>query len=431
MDSGQVERLPGFHEDTSIQDRRVEGRSLPSVRGERVAVRPYLSVDEQDREDGSHLQHLDGRRMIGQNSSNAARDRATRLEEVFEGARLLELVQGGHPRGHRRRVSRERAAVEELVPRRVRELEDLRPAQEGAARQAPSDHLAEAHEIRDDSICMLGASVRHAKAAHDLVENQRDVEPRGHLSESLEEVPIGGDERALDRLQDDASEAIRMLADASLGGREVVERKDEGVLQDMVGRSPGARGGREASVRLLPRGRVTDEELVDPSVVMPLEFSDHRSASIGAGDAHRVEGRLGPGDGEANHPVRVRAPARLASTFAMRSSPSIAPRNTLRRHGPRFQVGGRGPEIVPIVQGPAKTRRFFDRIAPWYDWINARIYKREWLNRVRSEIRGTRALDVGVGTGLSAGGLPTAIGIDLSRGTLSGGRCRGGLRRAC
>src|SRR5438876_6390738 len=35
--------------------------------------------------------------------------------DLLEGARLLELVQGGHSRGHRRRVSRERAAVEELV----------------------------------------------------------------------------------------------------------------------------------------------------------------------------------------------------------------------------------------------------------------------------------------------------------------------------
>src|SRR5439155_7328883 len=123
--------------------------------------------------------------------------------------------------------------------------------------------------------------------------------------EYLEEVPIGSDERALNRLEDDAGDAIRMLADASLGGREVVERKDEGVVQDMVGRSPGAGGGREASLRLRGGRLVTDEELVDAPVVVPFEFSDHRSASIGAGDAHRVEGRLGPGDGEADPPVRM------------------------------------------------------------------------------------------------------------------------------
>ena len=93
-------------------------------------------------------------------------------------------------------------------------------------------------------------------------------------------------------------------------------------------------------------------------------------------------------------------------------------------------MGGRGPEIVPIVQGPAKTRRFFDRIAPWYDRINARIYKREWLNRVRSEFRGTRILDVGVGTGFSTGELPTAVGIDLSQEMLKRARYRGDLLRA-
>src|SRR5438046_9093927 len=86
--------------------------------------------------------------------------------------------------------------------------------------------------------------------------------------------------------------------------------------------------------------------------------------------------------------------------------------------------------MVPIVQGPAKTRRFFDRIAPWYDRINARIYKREWLNRVRSEFRGTRILDVGVGTGFSTGELPTAVGIDLSQEMLKRARYHRDLLRA-
>ena len=40
---------------------------------------------------------------------------------------------------------------------------------------------------------------------------------------------------------------------------------------------------------------------------------------------------------------------------------------------------------VPVVQGAAKALRFFDHIAPWYDRINARIYKRRCT---RSESRG-------------------------------------------
>jgi ubiquinone/menaquinone biosynthesis C-methylase UbiE len=88
------------------------------------------------------------------------------------------------------------------------------------------------------------------------------------------------------------------------------------------------------------------------------------------------------------------------------------------------------PGTVPIVQGAARTRRFFDRIAPWYDRINARIYKREWRERVRSEIRGSRVLDVGVGTGFTTGHLANAVGIDLSRQMLGRARYAGQLIRA-
>jgi ubiquinone/menaquinone biosynthesis C-methylase UbiE len=87
-------------------------------------------------------------------------------------------------------------------------------------------------------------------------------------------------------------------------------------------------------------------------------------------------------------------------------------------------------DAVPVVQGAAKTIRFFDHIAPWYDRINARIYKREWLARVRSEIRGNRVLDVGVGTGFTTGHLPTAVGIDLSGNMLRRARYRAHLIRA-
>jgi len=85
---------------------------------------------------------------------------------------------------------------------------------------------------------------------------------------------------------------------------------------------------------------------------------------------------------------------------------------------------------VPVVLGAAKARRFFDRIAPWYDRINARIYKRAWLERIRSEIRGARVLDVGVGTGFTTGHLSDAVGIDLSVEMLHRARYRGALVRA-
>jgi len=61
---------------------------------------------------------------------------------------------------------------------------------------------------------------------------------------------------------------------------------------------------------------------------------------------------------------------------------------------------------VPLVEGAARTGRFFDRLAPWYQRINAWIYRPEWLNR------------------------DDAVGIDLSREMLRRARYRGQLVRA-
>lgn len=85
---------------------------------------------------------------------------------------------------------------------------------------------------------------------------------------------------------------------------------------------------------------------------------------------------------------------------------------------------------MPLVRGRERTRRFFDRIAPVYDRLNVRIYRAEWLARVRAEIRGPRVLDVGVGTGFTTSHLPDAVGIDLSVEMLRRATYRGALIRA-
>jgi SAM-dependent methyltransferase len=84
---------------------------------------------------------------------------------------------------------------------------------------------------------------------------------------------------------------------------------------------------------------------------------------------------------------------------------------------------------VPLLSGPRRARRFFDRLAPLYDRINAWIYKDEWLAKVRAALRG-RVLDVGVGTGFTTGDLADAVGIDLSLEMLRRARYRGDLVRA-
>ncbi len=84
---------------------------------------------------------------------------------------------------------------------------------------------------------------------------------------------------------------------------------------------------------------------------------------------------------------------------------------------------------MPLLSGSRRARRFFDRLAPLYDGINARIYKPEWLAKVRALLQG-RVLDIGVGTGFTTGHLKDAVGIDLSAEMLRRARYRGNLIRA-
>jgi SAM-dependent methyltransferase len=83
-----------------------------------------------------------------------------------------------------------------------------------------------------------------------------------------------------------------------------------------------------------------------------------------------------------------------------------------------------------LLTRTGRPKRFFDSLAPRYDRINARLYKREWLERVRRAIRGERVLDVGVGTGFTTNYLDGAVGIDLSREMLRRARYRGNLVQA-
>ncbi len=83
---------------------------------------------------------------------------------------------------------------------------------------------------------------------------------------------------------------------------------------------------------------------------------------------------------------------------------------------------------MPLLSESRRARRFFDRLAPSYDWINARIYQPAWLAKVRAALHG-RVLDVGVGTGFTTGHLDDAVGIDLSDGMLRRANYRGHLVR--
>jgi len=69
---------------------------------------------------------------------------------------------------------------------------------------------------------------------------------------------------------------------------------------------------------------------------------------------------------------------------------------------------------MPLVRGQARTRRFFDWLAPSYDIVNAIIFRPEWRTKVRRALLAGRVLDVGVGTGFTSEDVAGAVGIDLS-----------------
>jgi len=80
---------------------------------------------------------------------------------------------------------------------------------------------------------------------------------------------------------------------------------------------------------------------------------------------------------------------------------------------------------MPLVRGQARTRRFFDWLAPSYDIVNAIVFRPEWRAKVRAALLGGRVLDVGVGTGFTSADVAGAVGIDLSSEMVS--RARGYL----
>lgn len=72
-----------------------------------------------------------------------------------------------------------------------------------------------------------------------------------------------------------------------------------------------------------------------------------------------------------------------------------------------------------MVRGRERTRRFFDWLAPHYDFLNEILFRPGWREKMRQALLPGRVLDVGVGTGYSTGDLPGAVGIDISRGMVS------------
>lgn len=80
----------------------------------------------------------------------------------------------------------------------------------------------------------------------------------------------------------------------------------------------------------------------------------------------------------------------------------------------------RNEGTVVDASGLTKTRKRYDRLAPWYDLLESFVESWRfagWRARLRQKIRGPSVLEVGVGTGKNMNYYPSGMsitGIDLS-----------------
>src|SRR5438128_4378734 len=248
---GQIERLPGFHENPSSEQGGVEDAPARFVRSERVPVVAGQPIRKQDREDGSHCGDHRRHIVVLQKFLETGSQGARRLEEGVEDTGLLELIESRQPGGHRHRIPGERTAVEELPARRIREVKDVRTSEERPAGQASSNDLAEAGEVRCHAIRVLGPAERHPKAAHHLVEDERDVVVRRDFPQPFQELGVRCDVRPLDRFHDYACETVRVFPNPRLSLVQIVEGQHDRIFQDRVGRPARSRDRYQASLHLL------------------------------------------------------------------------------------------------------------------------------------------------------------------------------------
>src|SRR3990170_6268766 len=133
----------------------------------------------------------------------------------------------------------ERPSVEDAIllrtGRGVHGVHQFAPSEERADWEAAADDLPEADEVGIDP----GAGDRpagslHPEPGHHLVVDERQVQLARRLAERLEELPIAGDEAALDRLDDYRGELLPVGSQEFRRVRDVVVWEDEDLLQRLL-----------------------------------------------------------------------------------------------------------------------------------------------------------------------------------------------------
>ena len=224
---------------------------------------------------------------------------------------LLEVQKDGFHRCQHHRVAHESAGEEgrrDFGNRRVAELplaaveriHVLRVAGEDADRQTAADYLAVSRHVALDAPVALHAGRVHAKAGHDLVDDQGGLVGRGDIAQLLHEFlrPQIGMAR-LYRLDQDRGDIVDV-------GLDPFEAFGPGVGQyDHVAHGALRDAGREReSTRNARLAARLDEHFVELAVIVAVEADDLILAGHGAREAHRCHHgfRTGIAEGDALMP---------------------------------------------------------------------------------------------------------------------------------
>ncbi len=222
-------------------------------------------------------------------------------KHLVVGAGLAQHLERREARHRGDRVARQRADLRQeafLADRRlVEQRHDVGTAADGRQREAAADDLAHGADVGRHAVEFLRAAIGEAEAGDDLVEDQRNAEPRGHLAHRLQEAGLRRDQ-PLQRLDDDAADLVGVRLDQPHRCLDVVEGRDQHLAAHGIG-DAGAVGHRLGEIRE-PLRREGHQRPIGHAVVAALELHDLGLAAKGAGQAHGVEIRLGAGGEEAH-----------------------------------------------------------------------------------------------------------------------------------
>lgn len=183
-------------------------------------------------------------------------------------------------------------------------LEEVCASGEGSDRVAVRHRLAHRREVWRDPADPLVAAQTVPETSDDLVEDQHDRFPVAGCPQPFEEARLRqhGTDVVSDRLDDDRCDFAAVLCKRRVQSAEIVEREDDGRLNDL-----GEDSGRE---RILPSNPImcrddVQRDGVVPSVEASLELDQETSSGNWPSQAYGVEGRLGA-SAEQHHALGAR-----------------------------------------------------------------------------------------------------------------------------